>query len=445
MEVWPRMRILFLTQYYPPETGAAQNRLSDLAMRLSKAGHQVTVLTALPSYPTGEIFPGYRGHFFLKNEEEGIRVVRTWVYATKRKSFLPRVANYVSFAMLSFVVGLLTVDRVEFVVVESPPLFLGFSAFFLSKSKGANLILNVSDLWPESAVVLGALRNPVLVRWATWAEGWLYRHARIVTGQTRGIVESIQRRSTKTCHLITNGVTPEFLEKAANARSAREVLRERYGFGTGFVVAYAGVHGLAQGLQHLLGTAELLTEQRNIHFCFFGDGPEKSRLLGIVNERGLKNVEFFPPVPAAEMAEILASVDVSIVPLKRDELFKGALPSKLFEGMGAGVPIVGALEGEARQVIEAAQCGICVEPENSAAMADAILSLYRDPELRMRLGENGRRYVAKHYNRKEIAAQFEQILAEVCGTAKSASKAPEKSQLTELPNNDAVFTGQTRE
>jgi len=440
------MRILILTQYYPPEIGAAQNRLSDLARRLTAAGHRVTVLTAMPNYPQGEIYSGYRGRFAKKETDEGIGILRTWVYTTKEKSFLPRIINYISFAFFALVLGCAAAEDADIVLTESPPLFVAGSGYLLSKAKRAKFVLNVSDLWPESAVALGILHNRSLISLARRLEEWLYDRAVVVAGQTQGIVDSISRRCNgKRVLLMTNGVSPEFLASAQTAVASRESVRQEFGVKGKFVVGFPGLHGLVYRLDLMLEAARNLAKQEDIHFILLGDGPEKGRLQEKAKLERIDNVTFAGTLPAARMPNVLAAMDVMVIPLRRHDLFKGTLPSKLFEGMGAGVPIVGALEGEARQVIEAAQCGICVEPENSAAMADAILSLYRDPELRRRLGENGRRYVAKHYNRKEIAAQFEQVLVEVCGSARSASEAPEKSQLTELPNNDAVFTGQTRE
>jgi glycosyltransferase involved in cell wall biosynthesis len=405
------MRILFLTQYYPPETGAPQNRLSDLARRLTKAGHQVTVLTALPSYPTGEIYAGYRGRMVMTEDDAGVHIVRTWAYATRKKNFVPRILNYLSFSVLSVVVGWRTIENADVVFVESPPLFVGFAGYLLSKMKHAKFALNVSDLWPESAVVLGVLHNRRLIRWVTRAEEWLYSQANLVTGQTQGIIDSIRRRCANTpVHLLTNGVAPEFFEQVAHLRSSRMRLREKFGFGKKFIVAYTGVHGLAQGLDTLLRSADLLKEHREIQFCFFGDGPEKPHLQSIAAERGLENVQFYSPLPTSQMVELLASVDVSVVPLKRNDLFKGALPSKLFEALGAGVPVLAALDGEAKELIEKSESGLLVEPEDPADMAQKALRLYQDAELCKQLGENGRAYVSNYYDRKEIAERFERLL-----------------------------------
>jgi glycosyltransferase involved in cell wall biosynthesis len=405
------MRILFLTQYYPPETGAVQNRLSDLARRLTKTGHRVTVLTAVPSYPKGEIFDEYRGRLTMSADCEGIRIVRTWAYVTKKKSFVQRILNYLSFAVLSPVVGWLIVEKVDVIIVESPPLFLGVSGYFLSRLKRAKFVLNVSDLWPESAVALDVLRSRRLIQWATRMEEWLYSKAILVTGQTQGIVDSIQSRCANTpVHLLTNGVTQEFLDQVAHARVSRIRLREKFGFGQKFIVVYTGLHGLAQGLDTLLQSAELLKQHENIQFCLFGEGPEKPHLQLIAAERELGNVRFYSPLPASEMVELLASVDASIVPLKRNRLFKAALPSKLFEALGAGVPVLLAVDGEAKRLIEKSKGGLLVEPENPEDMAKKILQLCRDPEQRRKLGENGREYVRAHFNREEIAKRFEHLI-----------------------------------
>jgi glycosyltransferase involved in cell wall biosynthesis len=197
-------------------------------------------------------------------------------------------------------------------------------------------------------------------------------------------------------------------------------LREKFGFRDKFVVACTGVHGLAQGLDSLLRSAELLREHKGIRFRLFGDGPEKRSLQSVAAQRGLTNVEFHAPIPASQMAAVLASIDVSIVPLKRSELFKGALPSKLFEALGAGVPVIAALDGEAKELVQRSQGGLVVEPENPEDMAHKILLLYGDSELRKRLGENGRRFVHTYYNREEIAKTFEQLIDALCAPRSSA-------------------------
>ncbi len=437
------MQILFLTQYFPPETGAAQNRLSDLTHRLAESGHCVTVLTALPNYPKGEIYEGFRGRLGITEDDNGIRVVRTWVYTTMKKSFLPRILNYLSFSILSCFAGLLAVNSADVVFVESPPLFLGISGYLLSKLKRAKFVLNISDLWPESAVVLGMLRNPRLIRWATRVEEGLYRRACFVTAQTQGIMASIRRRCPETpVVLLTNGVGPEFLARVEESRKHREAMRAELGVTGKFIVGYAGLHGLVYGLDAVLDVCRILGDFDEITFFLVGDGPEKPRLQERAQQDRLRNISFYPSQPAVRMPQILSAMDVVLITLKRHALFKGTLPSKLFEAMGAGIPVVAAMEGEAQAVIEKSDCGICVEPENVAAIAEAVLRLYRDPTLRKRLGENGREYVARHYNRKEIAEKFNRLLLDL-GSPSGASFGKNCPVLTEngLRKHSSKTTG----
>jgi glycosyltransferase involved in cell wall biosynthesis len=405
------MRILILTQYFPPEVGAAQNRLNDLASRLCSSGHSVTVLTSLPSYPKGKIFEGYRGRLAMIEKSTGMRIIRTWLYATKKKESFSRLLNYLSFAISSYIGGIFAGGAADVVLVESPPLFLAVSGYLLSKLKRAKFALNISDLWPESAVALGILRNVRLNKWITAIEEGLYERASFVTGQTEGIVNSIRRRcSGVKVELLTNGVSPEFMQFAEEWRNKRTCAQVGLGVSGKFVVGYAGLHGLVYGLDDVLEVAACLSDIPEIIFVLIGDGPEKKRLQDKARQRKLINVLFYPSQPAAQMPKILAAVDVALITLKRHELFKGTLPSKLFEAMGAGIPVIAAMEGESQSVLQRANCGICVEPENMAEMKEAVLRLYQNSDLCKKYGENGRNYVAVHYNRRTIAMQFEKLL-----------------------------------
>jgi len=405
------LRILLLTQYYVPETGAAQNRLADLATRLSHSSHSVTVLTAMPNYPKGEIFDDYKGHILLDEKCEGVRVIHGWLYATKSKEIVPRIANFISFAVIAALIGIVKTGPQDLVIVESPPLFLGLSGWLLSRWKKCRFVLNISDLWPESAVALGVLRNPSIIRLATRIEEFLYRRSDFITGQTEGIVASIQERFPgKAVQLLPNGVNVDSLLSPSERESTRVRVQAAFGLTDRFVVGYAGLHGLAQNLNTMLDAAQILARQKDILFVFFGDGPEKEELIRDSNRMGLDNVKFYPPQAASRMPELLSAFDVAVVPLRRHRLFSGALPSKLFECMGSGVPVIVAIDGEAKSLVEEAQGGICVEPEDALKLANAIVRLRGDKELRQALGENGREFVTRHYNRQKIAQQFEQSI-----------------------------------
>jgi len=405
------MRILILTQYYPPEAGAAQNRLSDLARRLAESGHTITVLTALPSYPKGEIFEGYRGCFTVVEQSDGIRIIRTWIYPLRMPSFGVRLLNYLSFAFSSVALGAWKIGKQDCVVAESPPLFLLISGFIISWLKRSSFVLNVSDLWPASAVAMGILRSRVLIALSTRLEEFLYRRSDLITAQTQGMVENIRSRCPgRRVELITNGVDAEGFPDALHPE-LRTRVRKEFEIEEKFVVGYAGLHGLAQGLETVLGAATVLAGHEDIAFALFGEGPEKDRLMRLTRQALLTNVHFYPAQPTSRMPEVLSLFDCAVIPLKRLDLFHGALPSKMFEAMAASVPVIVGVDGEARRLVDKAQAGICVEPENPKALADAILKLHRDPACRKAMGEHGRAYVIEHYDRKRIVRQFERLLA----------------------------------
>lgn len=402
------MKILFLTQYCPPEVGAPQNRIFEFARQLKKFGHEVTILTAMPNYPKGEIFDGYKGKFTLKEDIEGIKIVRTWIYATKKTGFLPRILNYMSFTVSSVLFGSPLIGKQDAVITESPPLFLGYSGYLISKFKKAKFVFNISDLWPESAIKLGVLHNKTLIRMSTWLEEFCYRKAHLITGQTMGIVDNITGREfdKNKVHLITNGVDCELFKP----ENRSEEVRKEFNIQGKFTLCYAGIHGLAQGLEIIIEAARELKEYKDISFVFIGEGPEKQKLITMKNKYNLDNVQFFPMQPKSRMPEIVASMDAAIVPLKKLDLFKGALPSKMFENLASGVPIILSVQGEAENLIKRAQAGICVEPENHVELREAVLKLYNDRQLCEKLGKNGREFVQKNYSRYNITKKFEGLL-----------------------------------
>jgi len=402
------MRILFLTQYCPPEVGAPQNRIFEFAKKLKEFGHEVTILTALPNYPRGEIFEEYKGNKVVIEEIEGIKIVRTSIYATKSKKFTKRLRNYLSFTFSSVIKGAKHIDNQDVIITESPPLFLGFSGFILAKFKKAKFIFNISDLWPESAIKLGVLHNKLFIKMSVWLEEFCYKKAAAVTCQTQGIVDDIVNRGfdKNKIHLLTNGVDTKLFKK----ENRDEDFRREIGIESKFALCYAGIHGIAQGLQVIIDAAEIVKNEVNIQFIFVGDGPEKQDLINLVKEKGLNNVTFLPLQPKTNMPKIVASMDAAIIPLRKLELFKGALPSKMFETLASEIPIILPVQGEAAKLINNANAGIVVEPENSKEIAEAVLKLYNDIELRNELGQNGREYVMENYARENITRKLEKIL-----------------------------------
>ena len=403
------MNILILTQFYPPESGAPQNRLSDLARRLSDMGHTVTVLTAMPNYPTGKVFPEWRGKLFSCESAEGVRILRTWIYPATGRRFLPRIFNYFSFVFSSIIMGFWRTGPLDYVITESPPLFLGISGWLFSRLRRARLIMNISDLWPESAVALGVVTNPILIGASTQLEMFLYRSSRFITGQTAGIVSNISNRIPgKPVILMTNGVDIQRFPPRKSIKSSE--LEAEFKLEGIFVAGYAGLLGLAQGLETVIEAGRLLRDHPGVVIALFGSGPEKDRLSEL--SKDLPNIRIFPPQPSRRVPEILSLFDVALIPLKKNDLFRGALPSKMFEAMASELPLVLSVEGEAEDLIRHADAGICVRPEDPRAMADAIILLLNDQKARVRMGTNGRTHVFKHYNREHIARNFANLLEE---------------------------------
>ncbi|MBI3520547.1 MAG: glycosyltransferase family 4 protein [Bacteroidetes bacterium] len=408
------MKLLILTQYFPPEVGAPQNRLFELAVRLKRIGVDVSVLTAMPNYPQMKIYDGYEGKDYMYEEIEGIPVHRASIYLPKSKSIIQRLLNYFSFVYSSAQVGKQKIGDVDVILCESPPLFLGYSALYLKRKKKAKLIFNVSDLWPESAEKLGVVTNKQMLKLAYNLEAKLYRQSVLVTGQTQGICKSINERfpEVKT-YWLPNGVDVSYY----NPSTVSGNWRKDHGFNdTDVLFLYAGIIGLAQGLEIILSAAEKVKNNPFIKFILLGSGPEKEKLQSIQKDKQLSNVYFFDAVSKTQMPAIVQASDVSVIPLRKLELFLGAIPSKIFENLAMEKPVILAVDGEARELfVNQGKCALYSEPENVEDLVKNVLLLANDPSLRKQLGEKGRTYVEQSFNRNTIAQNFHQELIKYVG------------------------------
>ena len=395
------MHLTLLTQYYRPEIGAPQARLSELASHFVRRGHGVTVLTAMPNYPTGKIYSGYGG-LLRREQQAGVNVIRTFIYPTQKASFVCRMTSYLSFTLSSIMTGSILLDQTDYLMVESPPIFLGLSGAWLSSLKHARLIFNVSDLWPESAVRLGVLRpQSPSFRVSAWLERFCYRRAWLITGQSKSILASINQRfpDRPTCHL-SNGVDTRSFRPDLCTNDARAILNSN----GRSVALYAGLHGLAQGLDQVLEAAAALREECNLQFVFVGDGPEKKALLEQARRRNLSSVRFLYPRPAAEIPALIAAADIVLVPLKM--YIPGAVPSKLYEAMASGKAVVLVADGEAAEIVRQHQAGVVVKPGDIKGLMEALRTLNNQPSLRETLGRNGRRAAEQYFDRTKIATRF---------------------------------------
>ena len=397
------MRIGILTQYYPPEMGAPQARLSNLASHFLEHGHEVHVLTAMPNYPQGQIYPGYGG--LLRREKSGgVSIIRSYVYPATGLGH-KRLLNYFSFVLSSAFVGACALPRLDYLITESPPLFLGISGYLLSRFKRARWIFNVSDLWLESGIQLGALKEGLPLRMARSLERFCYRKAWCVTGQSKEILSAIGRQHPEVAlYHLSNGVASELFGPDLRSDETRAELAP----GKATIALYAGLHGYAQGLESLVQAAAMLQDMESLSIVLIGDGPEKQTLVERARAEGLDNIRFLDAAPRERMPAFLASADIALVPLK-ERLF-GAVPSKLYEAMGAGLPVVLMTGGEAESIVEESGSGVVVPPGDVEALTSAIRSLASDPAERLAMGARGREAAVTRFDRKAIADEFIEFL-----------------------------------
>lgn len=402
------MKILILTQYYPPETGAPQNRLSALAGWLHAHGHHVEVLTGMPNYPALQLFKGYELLKELTEAEYGYPVHRVRLYLGG-KGFLKRLWTYFSFCLNAWNFGRKSWRRGQFdwVFCESPPLFLGLAGKAIARRTGAKLWFNVSDLWPESVEKLGLVKNRLLLVPFYMLEKHLYHQSDFITGQTQGICHSIERRTGKNCHWYPNGIATEEIQAIHEKDIPEEIgllLSKK-------VVLYSGNFGYAQGLEVVLGAAELLLDRSDLIFIMIGDGPEKDKLEKIIHEKGLSNVRIFSSIPRNILFGVIRRSFASVVPLRDIELFRGAIPSKIFEPLSLGVPVLLGVEGEAKEIFcNQNGAALFFEPENAESLAKGISTLLNNADIRKDQIAQGEKVVKQTFNRHIIHKELMQIL-----------------------------------
>lgn len=400
------MKFLILSQYYPPETGAPQNRLHSLALNLVKNGCDVEVLTAMPNYPKMEIFVGYNGLSYKKEIIDGIKVHRSKIYVSKSKGILKRLLNYFSFVLSSIRISN-KLSKADYIICESPPLFLGISALYISRRLNAKLIFNVSDLWPESAEKLDIVNNKFFLNLAYRLEKYLYMKSFLVTGQTQGIVANINKRFPNIPTLwLPNGIDKEVYEVPENKDWIIE-----YGIEGKRIYVYAGIIGHAQGLDVIIKTKNWLVNNefalsKKVTFVIIGDGPDKQRLEAL-NEKLKTDIIFIPNTPKIEVLKMIKACHGYIVPLKKIDLFLGAIPSKIFDALALSKPILLGVDGEAKSLfVDQGEAGIYFEPENEISLAKALIELENNPLKALAYGKTGNIFATKNFDRKNIAKRL---------------------------------------
>jgi len=406
------MHIVYISQYFPPEMGAPAARVYELSRTWTKKGHKVTVLTGFPHHPTGIVPPKYRGRFLMKESNDGINLIRTFVYATPNKAVVKRTLSYLSFMLSATLFTPFLLKTCDLIIATSPQFFTAIAGFFISRMKRRPFVFEVRDLWPQSIVTVGAIRNRLIISLLEKIEMYLYRKSSHIVGVTDSTKDILVERGIpqEKIKIVKNGVNLDMFRPEPK----ENWVREKYGLRGKFVVSYIGTMGMAHGLEVVLKAAHQLQSEEDIVFLFVGEGARKDSLIEIKQDMRLGNVLFVGEKPRKLIPDFLAASDACLVHLKEAPLFKAVVPSKIFEIMAAARPIILGLEGECQALIKSAGAGLFMKPENFHQLVQCIMQLYNDKWLCEDLGQNGRRYVVRNFSREKLAADYEDLLIKIC-------------------------------
>ncbi len=413
------MHILFLTDNFPPEVNAPASRTFEHCSEWVRAGHQVTVITCAPNFPKGILFGGYRNRLWQSEEMGGIRVIRVWSYITRNEGFAKRILDYTSYMIMAFFAALF-VRRVDIIIGTSPQFFTACAAYAVSVAKRRPWIFELRDIWPESIRAVGAIQHERLLGWLEKLELFLYRKADAIVSVTHAFKGNLIERGIdgKKIYVVTNGVDTSRFRPAPKDKE----LEKQLGLRGKFVAGYIGTHGMAHGLDTVIDAAKILqagSHAENIRIVMLGDGAQRAALEQRARAERLSNIQFLDSVPKDEVARYWSLLDVSIIHLRKSDLFKTVIPSKLFECMGMAKPVLHGVEGESADIVLRHEIGVSFEPENATDLVTKITALYEDSDVRARLAANGPPS-AVVYDRRVLAGQMLVILkerAEAVGTS----------------------------
>lgn len=403
------MHILFLSDNFPPEVNAPASRTFEHCREWVKSGHQVTVITCVPNFPKGKVYDGYRNKLWQHEDMAGISVIRVGTYISANEGFLKRTLDYLSFMATGFLASLF-VRRIDVVVGTSPQFFTACAACMTGLVRRVPWMFELRDMWPESIRAVGAMKSSMVLDVLERVELFLYRNANSIVAVTNAFRETLIRRGVDASkiHVVTNGVDI----RRFNPRDRDAELVARYGLEGKFVAGYIGTHGMAHALDTILDAAISLKDTPDgDNFCFIllGDGANKAYLIRRAREAGLGNVRFVDSVSKDEVVRYWSLLDVSIIHLKKTELFTTVIPSKLFECMGMAIPVLHGVQGESASIVEREEIGLVFEPENSDALIAGLRRLADDNVLYGHLKANGP-IAARRYDRAALAGKMLEIL-----------------------------------
>ncbi len=427
------MKILYISQYFFPEVGATSNRAMSNVVSFKKNNHDVTVLTEMPNHPKGIIFDDYKGRYLVREVVNGVNIVRVWVFTSQVKNFITRLLFYTSFSITGSIYMMFCRKKYDVVYVTSPPLFVAIIGLFIKLiSPKTKMFFEVRDMWPDSAIDLGELKNKTLIKFSLLLENWAYKKSAAIITVTENLRNKISQKgfSLNKIYSVPNGTdlvqeNDPVLKKTKLQKhigfhcfksSGKSVklgkimkINPFYDFSGSFRVIYAGNMGIAQNLTIILESAEILSKE-NIKFYFLGAGPEEEKLKRYVFEKQLKNVFFLGIIPQKQLKAYYQNAHCSVIPLRKIALFESAIPSKIFDSMAIGLPVIVGVNGEAQEVVKKSGGGLNFEPENPVSLSEAILKLKNNRKLLSQFGRNGIMFVKKYYDRKILAQKIEEII-----------------------------------
>ena len=402
------MKILFLTDNFPPEVNAPATRTYEHCKEWVKQGEKVTVITCVPNFPQGKVYKGYRNVFYQKEIMEGIHIIRVWTYITANEGFIKRTLDYISFSVSAFIAGLF--QKTDIIIATSPQFFTALSGRALSFWKRKPWIMEVRDLWPESIKTVGAMNDNILIRYFEWQEKHCYHSAKKIVVVTDSFKRRLVERGIDSSKIdvVKNGVNRSlFVPVVKDLQLLNEL-----GLQNKKIIGYIGTHGMAHKLDFILQCAKGMEGRNNYHFLFLGSGAEKRNLLDLKEKLDLKNVTMLDPVSKLEVKRYISILDIALINLRKSELFTTVIPSKIFENAGMEIPILMGVNGEAREIIESYHAGVCFEPESETEFCEKLDLLLTDENLYNECKE-GCKKLSLDFDRNLLANKMLQIITQI--------------------------------
>lgn len=403
------MKILFLTDNFPPEVNAPASRTFEHVKEWHKAGHDITVITCAPNFPKGEVYAGYKNKLYQTEMMDGIKVVRVWSYIAENKGFVKRTLDYISYSVTSFFAGLF--QKTDIIVATSPQFFTALSGRTLAFWRHKPWIMEVRDLWPESIKTVGAMKDNMFIRYFEWEEMRCYKSAKKIVVVTDSFKRTLISRGVPEgkISVVKNGVSRDLFKP----QPKDEALVKSLGLEGKRIIGYIGTHGMAHKLDFILRCAKNMEGKNDYHFLLIGSGAEKANLLKMKEDMDITNVTMLDSVPKSEVHRYISILDLSLINLKKSPLFTTVIPSKIFENAGMEIPIIMGVEGEAQEIVEKYGAGLCFEPENEADFNEKLTMLLSDDDLYQRCKEGCRR-LSIDFDRKKLASDMLEVIEETC-------------------------------